>query len=100
MTDLFPDNTTGVREVAMNLSPLEIQSIIERSFLPSVCTCSLAPDQSLTIRVCDCMTGQVDLIATHVPLWKLDTVHGIATLVAEMRQQIESHKGVPPTIYH
>jgi len=84
----------------MNLSPLEIQNIIERCFLPSVCTCSLAPDQSLTIRVCDCMTGEVDLVATHVPLWKLDTVHGIATLVAEMRQQIEAHKGIQPPQYH
>jgi len=100
MTDHFPGYTSGVREVAMNLSPLEIQSIIERSFLPSVCTCSVAPDQSLTIRVCDCMTGHVDLVATHVPLWKLDSVHGIATLVAEMRQQIQSQKSVQPTFYH
>ncbi len=30
-------------------------------------------DQSLTIRVCDCMTGKVDLVATHVPVWTLDS---------------------------
>ncbi|MET0776958.1 MAG: DUF1652 domain-containing protein [Pseudomonas mandelii] len=81
----------------MFLSTLEIQSIIEHSMLPSVCTCSMEADQSLTIRVCDCMTGKVDLVATHVPLWALDSPHAIASLVADMRQEIEAHKGVHPT---
>jgi hypothetical protein len=57
----------------MFLSTLEIQNIIEHSFLPAVCTCSMEADQSLTIRVCDCMTGKVDLVATHVPVWTLDS---------------------------
>jgi hypothetical protein len=83
----------------MNLSTLEIQNIIERSFLPSVCTCSMAADQSLTIRVCDCMTGKVDMVATHVPLWTLDSPHAIASLVADMQHEIEVHKGVHPTFY-
>lgn len=77
----------------MFLSTLEIQNIIEHSMLPAVCTCSLEADQSLTIRVCDCMTGKVDLVATHVPLWTLDSPHAIATLVADMRHQIDVHKG-------
>ena len=81
----------------MNLSTLEIQSIIEQSFLPSICTCSMAPDQSMTIRVCDCMTGKVDLVATNVPVWELDTAHAITMLVAQMQQEINAHKGVPPT---
>jgi hypothetical protein len=81
----------------MNLSTLEIQSIIEQSFLPSVCTCSMAPDQSLTIRVCDCMTGKVDLVVSNVPVWELDTAHAIATLVVQMQQEINAHKGVHPT---
>ncbi|EJM23981.1 Protein of unknown function (DUF1652) [Pseudomonas sp. GM21] len=81
----------------MNLSTLEIQSIIEQSFLPSICTCSMAPDQSLTIRVCDCMTGKVDLVASHVRVWELDSAYAIATLVAQMQQEINAHKGVLPT---
>ena len=81
----------------MNLSNLEIQNIIEHSFLTSFCTCSVAPDQSLTIRVCDCVTGKVDLMATHVPLWELNSPHAIATLVVQMQQQINAHKGVHPT---
>ena len=81
----------------MNLSTLEIQSIIEKSFLPSVCTCSMAPDQSLTIRVCNCMTGKVDLVVSHVPVWELDTAHAIATLVVQMQQEINANKGVHPT---
>jgi hypothetical protein len=83
----------------MFLSTLEIQNIIERSFLPSVCICNMEADQSLTIRVCDCMTGKVDMVAAHVPLWTLDSPHAIATLVADMRQEIEVHKGVHPTFY-
>ncbi|KJZ34013.1 DUF1652 domain-containing protein [Pseudomonas sp. B21-040] len=81
----------------MNLSTLEIQSIIEQSFLPSVCTCSMAPDQSMTIRVCDCTTGKVDLVS-HVAVWELDTAHAITALVTQMQQEISAHKGLlPPT---
>ena len=81
----------------MFLSPLEIQNIIEQSFLPAVCTCSMEADQFLTIRVCDCMTGKVDLVASHVPVWELDSAYAIATLVAQMQQEINAHKGVLPT---
>jgi hypothetical protein len=45
------------------------------------------------------MTGKVDLIATHVPVWTLDSPHAIATLVAEMQQEISAHKAIPPTFY-
>jgi hypothetical protein len=38
------------------------------------------------------MTGKVDLVATHVPVWTLDSPHAIASLVADMRQEIEAHK--------
>ncbi|MCS3841290.1 hypothetical protein HNR03_005922 [Pseudomonas sp. JAI111] len=81
----------------MFLSTLEIQSIIEQKMLPAVCTCSMEADQSLTIRVCDCVTGKVDLVATHVPLWTLDSPHAIASLVADMRHEIDAHKGIQPT---
>ncbi|MDQ0121619.1 hypothetical protein J2W17_000556 [Pseudomonas lini] len=81
----------------MFLSTLEIQSIIEHKMLPAVCTCVMEADQSLTIRVCDCMTGKVDLVAAHIPLWTLDSPHAIASLVADMRQEIEAHKSIQPT---
>ncbi|KAA0954819.1 DUF1652 domain-containing protein [Pseudomonas sp. ANT_H12B] len=81
----------------MFLSTLEIQNIIEHSFLPSVCTCNMEADQSLTIRICDCLTGKVDLFATHVPVWTLDSPHAIALLIAEMHQEINAHKDVHPT---
>lgn len=81
----------------MILSTLEIQNIIEHSFLPSVCTCVMEPDQSMTVRVCDCMTGKVDLVATHIPVWTLDSPYAIATLVADLRQEIAAHKSIHPT---
>lgn len=83
----------------MFLSTLEIQNIIEHIFLPAVCTCSLEADQSMTIRVCDCMTGKVDLVATHVPVWTLDSPHAIASLLADMRQEIAAHKGQHPKFF-
>lgn len=83
----------------MFLSTLEIQNIIEHSFLPAVCTCNLEADQSMTIRVCDCITGKVDLVATHVPVWTLDSPHAIASLVANMRQEIAAHKGQHPKFF-
>ncbi|VVM75497.1 hypothetical protein PS862_00752 [Pseudomonas fluorescens] len=81
----------------MFLSILEIQNIIEHQMLPAVCTCVMEADQTLTIRVCDCVTGKVDLVATHVPLWTLDSPHAIASLLADMRQEIEAHKSTQPT---
>jgi hypothetical protein len=83
MTHRSSGTPSGAKEVVMFLSTLEIQNIIEHSFLPAVCTCRMEADQSLTIRVCDCMTGKVDLVATHVPLWTLDSPHAIASLVAD-----------------
>ena len=97
MTDRSSGKYTWLREVTMFLSDLEIQNIIEHSFLPSVCTCTLAADQSLTIRVCDCMTGKVDIVATHGPLWTLDSPHAIASLVADMQHEIDVHKSDSPT---
>src|SRR5689334_20391999 len=99
MTEHFLGSTPGGRQPPMILSAVEIEDIIGHSFLPSICTCSVAPDQSRTIRVCDCMTGKVDLVATRVPLWELDTPHAIATLVVQMQQEINAHKGVQPTFY-
>ncbi|AWM93358.1 hypothetical protein DJ564_22520 [Pseudomonas sp. 31-12] len=82
----------------MFLSTLEIQSIIEHKMLPAVCTCIMEADQSLTIRVCDCMTGKVDLIATNVPVWNLNSPHDIAVLVADIQQKIEAHKRISSTL--
>ena len=77
---------------------LEIQNIIEHSMLPAVCTCVMEADQSLTIRVCDCMTGKVELIATNVPIWNLNSPHDIAVLVADIQQKIEAHKSISSTL--
>ncbi|WP_458725515.1 DUF1652 domain-containing protein [Pseudomonas mandelii] len=82
----------------MFLSTLEIQNIIEHSMLPAVCTCVMEADQSLTIRVCDCITGKVELIATNVPIWNLNSPHDIAVLVADIQQKIEAHKNISSTL--
>jgi hypothetical protein len=44
------------------------------------------------------MTGKVDLIATNVPVWNVNSPHDIAVLVADIQQKIEAHKSTSSTL--
>ena len=51
----------------MFLSALELRNIIECSFLPKRCQCTLSPDLSMTIKVFgDHETDQLDLVVTGI----------------------------------
>ena len=54
-------------KVAMFLSALELRNIIEASFLPKRCECTLSPDLSMTVKVyADGQTDQLDLMVTGI----------------------------------
>ena len=78
----------------VGLCPLELRSIIEQALLPLHCTCELAPDQSLTVRVEDPDTGRVDLMEAGISTDRLCSSRDIANLVAELRFKMQQNKQV------
>jgi hypothetical protein len=72
--------------VAMFLSALELRNIIESSFLPKRCQCTLSPDLSMTIKVySDVETDHLDLIVTGIDAQRLNGCREINDLIAELR---------------
>lgn len=74
----------------MFLSALELRNIIESSFLPKRCQCTLSPDLSMTIKVyADGQTDQVDLLVTDIDAAQLNGCREINELIARLRFDIE-----------
>ncbi|MBA1228315.1 DUF1652 domain-containing protein [Pseudomonas viridiflava] len=84
--------------IASGLSTLELRSIVEGAFLPLRCTCTVAPDYSMTVQVNDPSSGRVELLVTGISLGKLRTSRDISQLVAELRDEL-NHSGVTQVHY-
>lgn len=76
--------------IACGLSTLELRSIVEGAFLPLSCTCTIAPDRSMTIQITEPATGRVDLLVTGIDLRRLDSSRAINDLVAGLREDLDS----------
>ncbi|MHC8308885.1 DUF1652 domain-containing protein [Pseudomonas sp. GT1P32] len=74
----------------MFLSALELRNIIESSFLPKRCQCTLSPDLSMSIKVySDLETDQVDLLKTGINAKSLNGCREINDLIAGLRTEIQ-----------
>ena len=74
----------------MFLSALELRNIIESSFLPKRCQCSLSPDLTMTVKVyADKQTDHVDLMVTGINAKRLTGSREINDLIAELRSDIQ-----------
>ncbi|MNL62412.1 hypothetical protein D3C87_1864340 [compost metagenome] len=73
------------------LSSLELQHLIERSFLPMRCEVSVSPDTSLTVRVYGQETGRIDLIATGISSCELNCNRAIENLLTTLRSDLNAH---------
>lgn len=70
----------------MFLSALELRNIIESSFLPKRCQCTLSPDLSMTIKVySDRETDHLDLMVTGINAKQLNGCREINDLICELR---------------
>ncbi|MGW8466572.1 DUF1652 domain-containing protein [Pseudomonas sp. CLCA07] len=83
----------------MFLSALELRNIIESSFLPKRCQCTLSPDLSMTVKVY--ADGQTDLLELNVAGIDASTLNGcreinelIAGLRAKQHPMVISHPRV------
>ncbi|EJM85404.1 MULTISPECIES: DUF1652 domain-containing protein [unclassified Pseudomonas] len=83
----------------MFLSALELRNIIESSFLPKRCQCTLTPDLSMSIKVyADGQTDQVDLLVTGIDASTLNGCREINDLIAELRTEIQ-HRAALQTLH-
>ncbi|NBF02018.1 DUF1652 domain-containing protein [Pseudomonas sp. Fl5BN2] len=78
----------------MFLSTLELRNIIESSFLPKRCQCTLSPDLSMTVKVFgDHETDRVDLVVTGIDAAHLNGCREINELIAELRYDLAHNPG-------
>lgn len=70
----------------MFLSALELRNIIESSFLPKRCQCTLSPDLLMSIKVyADGQTDLLDLHVTGIDASALNGCREINELIAGLR---------------
>ncbi|MGY2259702.1 DUF1652 domain-containing protein [Pseudomonas sp. SDO55104_S430] len=80
----------------MFLSALELRNIIESSFLPKRCQCTLSPDLSMTVKVyADGETDQLELMRTGINAQRLTGCREINNLIAELRTELQ-HQYIAP----
>lgn len=74
------------------ISTLELRRVIEKSFRPLECQCTLMPGNSLQVRVTDPATGSVDLLVTGISTLTLDSSQAISELIAELQYDLSANK--------
>ncbi|MBC8781685.1 MULTISPECIES: DUF1652 domain-containing protein [Pseudomonas] len=74
------------------ISTLELRRIIEESFRPLECQCTLVTGNSLQVRVTDPATGRVDLLVTGISTNTLVSPRAISELIAELRYDLATNK--------
>ncbi|MBV4485073.1 DUF1652 domain-containing protein [Pseudomonas sp. SWRI153] len=73
----------------MFLSALELRNIIESSFLPKRCQCTLSPDLSMSVKVfADHRTDQTELYVSGIDASRLNSCREINNLVAGLRSDL------------
>ncbi|WP_150732945.1 DUF1652 domain-containing protein [Pseudomonas fluorescens] len=71
------------------LSTLEIRHLIEQSFLPTRCECTIDSGTALTVRFFHDTSNQEILVVTGISLAQLCNGLAIAGLVEGLRQDLE-----------
>ncbi len=81
----------------MFLSALELRNIVESSFLPKRCQCTLSPDLSMTVKVyADGATDHLDLVVTGINAKQLNGCREINDLIAGLRSDLEHRSAIQP----
>ncbi|MDY7558967.1 MULTISPECIES: DUF1652 domain-containing protein [unclassified Pseudomonas] len=82
------------------ISTLELRHIVEQSFLPNRCECTLSADSSLTVRVFQEGGDRESLVVTGITTASLNTSRTISSFIAELQQDLEnassSHNHLEP----
>lgn len=68
-------------------SKTELQRVLETAFLPSKCECGLAPNDSLSVKLINPSSGEIDLYVASIPVSDLSTSRAIAQVVLSLKEQ-------------
>jgi len=79
------------------LSTLELRHLVEQSFLPIRCECTVDSPEVLTVRFYQGTSNQEILVVTGISIGQLNCGHAIASLVADLRSDLERVSSVPST---
>ena len=69
----------------------QLRAMLERSFSPLACECSVDGDHSLTVKLYHPVSGQVDLVVSGLSLDALRTPEAMAGLIDELRYELGSN---------
>lgn len=79
----------------LGLCSLELRNIMEHAFLPLQCTCSVQPDQSMTLDIKDPQTGRSLLTVAGISVTRLNSSRDISNLIAELRLELAYPQPAP-----
>ncbi|KAA0980357.1 DUF1652 domain-containing protein [Pseudomonas sp. ANT_H12B] len=71
------------------LSTLELRHLVEQSFLPTRCKCTVDPAAALTVRFYQGTSNQEVLTVTGIPVAQLNSNYAITSLIADLRSDLE-----------
>lgn len=77
------------------ISTLELRHIIEQSFLPILCQCTVDSDASLTVRIYQNTSERETLVVTGIAVSKLTSARDIAGFISELRYDLKNNKRLP-----
>jgi hypothetical protein len=69
----------------------QLRTQIERTFSPLACECNVSGDHSLTIKLNDPVSGQVDLVVSGLNVARLQSPESVAALLEELRYELQSN---------
>ncbi|CAN7492880.1 DUF1652 domain-containing protein [Pseudomonas sp. GL-B-26] len=78
------------------LSTLELRHLVEQSFLPTRCDCTVDPPAALTVRFYHDTSNQEILTVTGIPIAPLNNGFAIETLIADLRSDLERVSAAVP----
>jgi len=70
------------------ISSLELCQIIESSFLPARCQCSVDAKGLMSIQLYTSLTGHADFMATGIEVSTLNTSRSIASLITGLKEDL------------
>jgi len=79
----------------MLLSTLELRHLVEQSFLPIRCECTVSSSEDLTVRFFQSTSNQEILTVTGISVVPLNSGYAIATLIADLRSDLERVSSAP-----
>ena len=78
------------------LSTLELRHLVEQSFLPTRCDCTVDPPGALIVRFYHGTSNQEILTVTGIPIAPLNNGFAIETLIADLRNDLERVSATAP----